>query len=158
MLCYPQFVSQFVHRLSYTEVANTSERLQSRLKQAKHLLEHNPIQAAGSAREVEHLARTLGNNEAWADGLFIWSVSSLASADASEAITLASRALAVYRFLGHTQGQWSCLTLISLAWNYLGDSDQSRESQRQADFVANHSSYTKSATWIRWFLVNRVSK
>jgi hypothetical protein len=137
--------------MSFSETANQGERLQQRLGQAWQLLEKSPVQAGNMAREVEHLARTLGNNRAWADGLFIWSVSSLCAADAPEAITLASRALAVYRFLGHTQGQWSCLTLIALAWNYLGDTAQAAESQRQADFTLGNTTFQQKTDWLKWF-------
>lgn len=137
--------------MSYGEIANHSERLHQRLGQAWQLLEKNPHQAGQAAREVEHLARTVGDNRAWADGLFIWAVGSLYAADTSEAITLASRALAVYRFLGHPQGQWSCLSLIATAWRYLGDGKQAQESHRQATFVLENASFEQRAIWLKWF-------
>jgi tetratricopeptide (TPR) repeat protein len=124
------------------------------LREAWFQLEQQPLEAAVLARQAEHLARRSGDNRAWAQSFFIWGVSSLYGGDNHEAISLLSRALAVYRFLGDEQGQWSCLKAIALAWGYLGDANQALETHAHANAFKRQAEFARTARWLHWFAAN----
>ncbi len=136
-----------------TDVHQTTvwENLQRLLKAAWVNLELQPLEAAAMARRAEHLARRSGDNRAWAQSLFIWGVSSLVGGDGHDAIALLSRSLAVYRFLGDEQGQWSCLKAIALAWGHLGDTAQALETHSQANAFKGQAEFLREARWLRCF-------
>ncbi len=126
-------------------------RLESLLSQAWQTLGHDPNAAGIPARQAEHLARQSGDNHAWAQSLFIWGVSVLYEGGGHEAITLLCRALAVYRFVGDEEGQWSCLSAIAKAWHYLGDAEEAVSSQAAANAFTHHELFETAATWLDWF-------
>ncbi len=136
-----------------TDIHKTTmcENLQSLLREAWIKLEQQPLEAALPARRLEHLARRSGDNRVWAQSLFIWGVSSLYAGDAHESIALFSRALAVYRFLGDEQGQWSCLKAIALAWGNSGDAAQALETHSHANAFLRQAEFSAKARWLHWF-------
>jgi tetratricopeptide (TPR) repeat protein len=134
-----------------THHATKPENLQQLLQDAWARLETQPQEALVPARRAECLARRVGDNRAWAHSLFIWGVTSLYSGNTHEAIALFSRALAVYRFLGDEQGQWSCLKAIALCWGFTGDAAQAQETHSQADAFLRQAEYASQARWLDWF-------
>lgn len=126
-------------------------RLEALLARAWQTLSRDPEGASGPAHEAEHLARRLGDNRSWAQSLLIWGISVLYAGQAREAITLLSRALAVYRFTGDEEGQWGCLVAIAKAWHYLGDPEQASETQAVADRFTHRERFEAGAAWLSWF-------
>lgn len=137
--------------LTNTHRPTVRENLQRLLREAWHKLEQQPLESSALAQRAEHLARCTGENRAWAQSLFVWGVASLYEGETHQAITLLSRALAVYRFLGDEEGQWSCLKAIGLAWGYAGDTVQAFETHAVADRFKRRAEFLARATWLRWF-------
>lgn len=127
------------------------ERLELLLARGWEALDQNPLSAALPAREAEHLARTIGDNYAWAQSLLILGAASLYEGQPADAITVLTQSLATYRFLGHKEGQWYCLSAIAKAWHYLGDTDQASETQALATGFAQREGFERTASWLRWF-------
>jgi len=145
-------VTLFVNPVStLSPIESLQYRLESLLAQAWQALNQSPESSSGLAREAEHLARRLGDNHNWAHSLLIWGASALYAGQAQEAITLLSRALAVYRFTGDEQGQWSCLMAIARAWTHLGEVEQAHETQAVAHGFPQHEDFSAQAAWLRWF-------
>lgn len=151
-------LGEVVSTLPETDTNFPRERLQHLLSRAWQLLECSPLEASAPAREAELLARRIGDNRSWAHSHLIWGVSSLYGADAHEALTLFSRALAGYRFLGDEQGQWWCMKAMTYAWRFLGDGVQSREIETLIQQFADWPTYAASAAWLRWFETDNVGK
>lgn len=137
--------------LTNTHQLDTRENLQRLLREAWQKLALQPPESRAPARRAEHLARCTGENRAWAQSLFVWGVASLYERETYEAITLLSRALAVYRFLGEEEGQWSCLKAIALAWSHAGDAVQALETHAAANSFKRQAEFSARANWLRWF-------
>lgn len=137
--------------LTNTHQPTVRENLQRLLREAWHKLEQQPLESSAPAQRAEHLARCTGENRAWAQSLFVWGVASLYEGGTHEAITLLSRALAVYRFLGDEEGQWSCLKAIALAWSHAGDTTQALETHAAANSFKRQAEFSARANWLRWF-------